>query len=279
MPFCGFLLANVINLNQMRACTAVHRPQGVNEEERSFIVKIIRTKDYADMSRKAANIISAQVIMKPDCVLGLATGGTPVGTYEKLVERYNEGDLDFSEVTSVNLDEYRGLPKEHPESYWSFMHRNLFDHVNIDPAHIHLPDGTNPDADDACAQYNQIIHSVGGIDLQLLGLGPNGHIGFNEPHDAFDLGTHCVDLAQETIEANKRFFDGNVDLVPKQAYTMGIRTIMQARKVLMVVNGAGKAEIVKKAFFGPVTPEVPASILQLHPDFILVGDEEALSLI
>ena len=279
MPFCGFLLANVINLNQMRACAAVHRPQGVNEEERSFIVKIIRTKDYADMSRKAANIISAQVIMKPDCVLGLATGGTPVGTYEKLVERYNEGDLDFSEVTSVNLDEYRGLPKEHPESYWSFMHRNLFDKVNIDPAKINLPDGTNPDAEDACAKYNQIIHAVGGIDLQLLGIGHDGHIGFNEPGEAFELETHCVDLTPATIEANKRFFDGNEDLVPKQAYTMGIRTIMQARKVLMVVNGAGKAEIVKKAFFGPVTPEVPASILQLHPDFILVGDEEALSLI
>ena len=279
MPFCGFLLANVINLNQMRACAAVHRPQRVNEEERSFIVKIIRTKDYADMSRKAANIISAQVIMKPDCVLGLATGGTPVGTYEKLVERYNEGDLDFSEVTSVNLDEYRGLPKEHPESYWSFMHKNLFDKVNIDPAKINLPDGTNPDAEDACTKYNQIIHAVGGIDLQLLGIGHDGHIGFNEPGEAFELETHCVDLTQETIEANKRFFDGNVDLVPKQAYTMGIRTIMQARKVLMVVNGAGKAEIVKKAFFGPVTPEVPASILQLHPDFILVGDEEALSLI
>ena len=279
MPFCGFLLANVINLNQMRACTAVHRPQGINEEERSFIVKIIRTKDYADMSRKAANIISAQVIMKPDCVLGLATGGTPVGIYEKLVERYNEGDLDFSEVTSVNLDEYRGLPKEHPESYWSFMHKNLFDHVNIRPEAIHLPDGTNPDAVDACAKYNGIIHSVGGIDLQLLGLGPNGHIGFNEPGEAFELETHCVDLTPATIEANKRFFDGNEDLVPKQAYTMGIRTIMQARKVLMVVNGAGKAEIVKKAFFGPVTPEVPASILQLHPDFILVADEEALSLI
>ena len=242
-------------------------------------MKIIRTKDYADMSRKAANIISAQVIMKPDCVLGLATGGTPVGTYEKLVERYNEGDLDFSEVTSVNLDEYRGLPKEHPESYWSFMHKNLFDHVNIRPEAIHLPDGTNPDAVDACAKYNDIIHSVGGIDLQLLGLGPNGHIGFNEPGEAFELETHCVDLTPATIEANKRFFDGNEDLVPKQAYTMGIRTIMQARKVLMVVNGAGKAEIVKKAFFGPVTPEVPASILQLHPDFILVGDEEALSLI
>ena len=242
-------------------------------------MKIIRTKDYADMSRKAANIISAQVIMKPDCVLGLATGGTPVGTYEKLVERYNEGDLDFSEVTSVNLDEYRGLPKEHPESYWSFMHKNLFDHVNIRPEAIHLPDGTNPDAVDACAKYNGIIHSVGGIDLQLLGLGPNGHIGFNEPGEAFELETHCVNLTPATIEANKRFFDGNEDLVPKQAYTMGIRTIMQARKVLMVVNGAGKAEIVKKAFFGPVTPEVPASILQLHPDFILVGDEEALSLI
>ena len=242
-------------------------------------MKIIRTKDYADMSRKAANIISAQVIMKPDCVLGLATGGTPVGTYEKLVERYNEGDLDFSEVTSVNLDEYRGLPKEHPESYWSFMHKNLFDKVNIRPEAIHLPDGTNPDAADACKKYNEIIHSVGGIDLQLLGLGPNGHIGFNEPGEAFELETHCVDLTPATIEANKRFFDGNVDLVPKQAYTMGIRTIMQARKVLMVVNGAGKAEIVKKAFFGPVTPEVPASILQLHPDFILVADEEALSLI
>ena len=242
-------------------------------------MKIIRAKDYKDMSRKAANIISAQVIMKPNCVLGLATGGTPVGAYAQLVEWYNKGDLDFSEVTTVNLDEYRGLPKEHPESYWSFMHKNLFDHVNIRPEAIHLPDGTNPDAADACAKYNDIIHSVGGIDLQLLGLGPNGHIGFNEPGEAFELETHCVDLTPATIEANKRFFDGNVDLVPKQAYTMGIRTIMQARKVLMVVNGVGKAEIVKKAFFGPVTPEVPASILQLHPDFILVADEEALSLI
>ena len=180
-------------------------------------------------------------------------------------------------MTTVNLDEYRGLPKEHPESYWSFMHKNLFDKVNIRPEAIHLPDGTNPDAVDACKKYNEIIHSVGGIDLQLLGLGPNGHIGFNEPGEAFELETHCVDLTSATIEANKRFFDGNADLVPKQAYTMGIKTIMQARKVLMVANGKGKADIVKKAFFGPVTPEVPASILQMHPDFILVGDEEALS--
>ena len=242
-------------------------------------MKIIRAKDYQDMSRKAANIISAQVIMKPDCVLGLATGGTPVGTYAQLVDWYNKGDLDFSEVTTVNLDEYRGLPKEHPESYWSFMHKNLFDHVNIAPAHINLPDGTNPDADAACAQYNQIIHSVGGIDLQLLGIGHDGHIGFNEPGEAFELETHCVNLTAETIEANKRFFDGNVDLVPKQAYTMGIKTIMQARKVLVVANGKAKAQAVKDAVTGPVTPACPGSILQLHPDCILVADEEALSLL
>ena len=242
-------------------------------------MKIIRAKDYADMSRKAANIISAQVIMKPNCVLGLATGGTPVGAYAQLVDWYNKGDIDFSEVTTVNLDEYRGLPKEHPESYWSFMHRNLFDHVNIDPAHINLPDGTNMDAEAECKRYDEVIRSVGGVDLQLLGIGHDGHIGFNEPHDAFDLGTHCVDLAQETIEANKRFFDGNEDLVPKQAYTMGIKTIMQARKVLVVANGLAKAKAVKAVVSGPVTPECPGSILQMHPDCILVADEEALSLL
>ena len=241
-------------------------------------MKIIRAKDYNDMSRKAANIISAQVIMKPACVLGLATGGTPVGTYKQLIDWYNKDDLDFSEVTTVNLDEYRGLPRENSQSYWSFMHANLFDHVNIDPKRIHLPDGTNLDADAECAHYDEIIREVGGIDLQLLGIGPDGHIGFNEPNAAFELGTHCVDLTESTIEANKRFFDKKED-VPRQAYTMGIKTIMQARKVLMVVNGAAKADIIKQAFFGPVTPEVPASILQMHPDFILVGDEEALKLV
>ena len=240
-------------------------------------MKIIRATDYYDLSRKAANIISAQVIMKPNCVLGLATGGTPVGTYKQLVEWYNKGDLDFSEVTTVNLDEYRGLPREHPESYWSFMHKNLFDLVNIRPEAIHLPDGTNMDSAAECAHYDEIIRQLGGVDLQLLGIGHDGHIGFNEPGAAFELGTHCVSLTEETIEANKRFFDGDVNQVPKQAYTMGIKTIMQARKVLMVANGAGKADIVKKAFFGPVTPEVPASILQMHPDFTLVLDAEAAS--
>lgn len=241
-------------------------------------MKIIRAKDYKDMSRKAANIISAQVIMKPNCVLGLATGGTPVGAYAQLVEWYNKGDLDFSEVTTVNLDEYRGLPKEHPESYWSFMHKNLFDHVNIRPEAVHLPDGTNPDAADACAQYNEVIHSVGGIDLQLLGLGVNGHIGFNEPADAFSLGTHQVELTDSTRQANRRFFS-SLEEVPTHARTMGVRDIMQARKVLMVANGAAKAQAIRDAFFGPVTPHVPASILQLHGDFTLVADEEALSLI
>ena len=242
-------------------------------------MKIIRAKDYQDMSRKAANIISAQVIMKPDCVLGLATGGTPVGTYAQLVDWYNKGDLDFSEVTTVNLDEYRGLPKEHPQSYWYFMNENLFSKVNIDPAKTNLPDGTNLDTAAECARYNSIIHKLGGIDLQLLGIGPNGHIGFNEPGEAFELETHCIDLAPTTIEANKRFFDGNEALVPKQAYTMGIKTIMQARKVLVVANGKAKAQAVKDAVTGPVTPACPGSILQLHPDCILVADEEALSLL
>jgi glucosamine-6-phosphate deaminase len=239
-------------------------------------LRIIKAKDYEEMSRKAAGVIAAQVIAKPDSVLGLATGGTPVGTYAQLVEWYNRGDLDFADITTVNLDEYRGLPRTNEQSYWYFMHDNLFNHVNIKPERINLPNGENLDAEAACAQYNEILHSVGAIDLQLLGIGSDGHIGFNEPADHFPLETHCVDLEESTIEDNKRFF-ANKDEVPRQAYTMGIKTIMQAKKVLMVANGKNKAEIIKKAFFGPVTPEVPASILQMHPDFILVADEDALS--
>lgn len=239
-------------------------------------MKIILAKDYYDMSRKAANLISAQVIMKPNCVLGLATGSTPVGAYRQLIEWYDKGDINFSGVTTVNLDEYRGISRDNPQSYWYFMHQNFFNHVNLRPDHIHLPDGMNPDAEKACRDYNAVIRDVGGIDLQLLGLGLDGHIGFNEPGAAFELETHCVNLTKSTIEANKRFFEKKED-VPRQAYTMGIKSIMQARKVLMAVNGANKAEIVKKAFFGPVTPKVPASILQMHPDFTLVLDQEAAS--
>lgn len=239
-------------------------------------MKIYKAKDYKDMSRKAANIISAQMIMKPNCVLGLATGSTPIGTYDQLVEWYNKGDLDFSEVTTVNLDEYKGLPRTNDQSYYYFMHQHLFDRVNIDLERTNVPNGMEPDAEKECGRYEELIRSLGGVDLQLLGLGHNGHIGFNEPGEAFEKETHCVDLTESTIEANKRFFASAGD-VPKQAYTMGIKTIMQAKKILIVVNGENKADIVERAFFGPVTPEVPASILQLHNDVTLVGDEAALA--
>ena len=239
-------------------------------------MQIYKATDYKDMSRKAANIISAQVIMKPNCVLGLATGSTPIGTYQQLIEWYKKGDLDFSDVTTVNLDEYKGLPRTNDQSYYYFMHQNLFDQVNINPENTQLPNGMETNSEKECARYESLIHSLGGVDLQLLGLGHNGHIGFNEPGEAFEKETHCVDLQERTIEANKRFF-ASADDVPKQAYTMGIKTIMQAKKILVIVSGEDKADIVAKAFFGPVTPAVPASILQMHNDVTLVGDEAALS--
>ena len=235
-------------------------------------------KDYYDVSRKAANIMSAQIIMKPNAVLGLATGSTPVGMYKQLIEWYKKGDLDFSQITSVNLDEYKGLSGDNDQSYRYFMNTNLFDHVNIDKARTYVPNGLEEDSEKACADYNEIIRSVGGIDMQLLGIGGNGHIGFNEPGAAFEKETHCVDLTASTIDANKRFFEKEED-VPRQAYTMGIQTIMQAKKVLLVASGADKADALAKTIEGPVTPEVPASILQFHPDVTIVADEAALSLV
>lgn len=239
-------------------------------------MKVLKAKDYQELSRKAANVIAAQIIMKPNCVLGLATGSSPIGTYKQLIERYEMGDLDFSGVSTINLDEYKGLTRDNDQSYYYFMYNNLFKHVNIDLARTNIPDGTEPDSDKECARYNKVIADMGGIDLQLLGLGHNGHIGFNEPADDFATLTHCVDLQESTIEANKRFF-ASIDDVPRQAYTMGIQTIMQARKVLMVVSGADKADILNKVINGPVTPHVPASILQMHPDVTIVADEAALS--
>ena len=239
-------------------------------------MRIIKAKDYQDMSRKAANIISAQIILKPDCVLGLATGSSPIGAYQHLVEWYGKGDLDFSGVTTVNLDEYRGLPRDIAQSYYYFMHEHLFGKVNINTSRTFLPDGMEADQEAACKKYDETIRSVGGVDLQLLGLGHNGHIGFNEPGEVFEKGTHCVDLSERTIQANTRFFASEEE-VPRQAYTMGIQTIMMARKILLVVSGADKAEIVRDAFFGEVTPQVPASILQLHQDVTVVADAAALS--
>lgn len=239
-------------------------------------MKLYRAKDYYDMSRKAANIISAQIIMKPNCVLGLATGSTPVGTYKQLIEWYNKGDLDFSRVKTANLDEYKGLTRDNAQSYYHFMKQNLFMHVNIDVTNTHIPDGMESDAEKEAARYEEILRNLGGVDLQILGLGHNGHIGFNEPSDIFPKDTHIVDLQESTIEANKRFFE-SVDEVPRQAYTMGIGTIIRAKKILLMVSGEDKAEILYNALCGPVTPKVPASILQLHPDVIIVADEAALS--
>ncbi len=237
-------------------------------------MRIIKTADYNEMSKVAANIIAAQVTMKPNCVLGLATGSSPIGTYKELIKKYENGDLDFSDVTSVNLDEYRGLPRTNDQSYYYFMNDNLFNHVNIDKERTHVPNGEVEDAEEECGNYEALIKSLGGVDLQLLGLGHNGHIGFNEPAEQFAKTTNCVDLQESTIEANKRFF-ASIDDVPRQAYTMGIGTIMAAKKILVVVSGADKAAIVKKAFTGPVTPMVPASILQFHADVTVVCDAAA----
>ena len=241
-------------------------------------MRLIKAKDDQEASRQVANIISAQVILRPDSVLGLATGSSPIGAYQQLIEWYNKGDVDFSRVRSVNLDEYVGLAPSHEQSYAYFMHHNFFDFINIKPENVHLPDGLDPDAEGQGEKYDALIRSLGGVDLQLLGIGRDGHIGFNEPCGEFVKGTHCVELTQDTREANARFF-GSIDLVPKTAYTMGILDIMQARRVLMIASGSSKAAILKDAFWGPVTPQIPASILQLHPDFTLVADEEALAIV
>lgn len=239
-------------------------------------MKIIKAADYYHMSRMAANIISAQVIIKPDCILGLATGSTPIGTYEQLIRWYEKGDLDFSLVSSINLDEYKGISPKNEQSYQYFMNKYLFSHININSLNTHIPNGLELDTTKACNDYNEIIGKSGGVDLQLLGLGNNGHIGFNEPGSAFEKETHCVNLSQSTVDANSRFFTSMND-VPKQAYTVGIKTIMQAKKIVVIVSGESKAEIVKTAFYGPISPLVPASVLQLHNDVVLIGDEAALS--
>ena len=239
-------------------------------------MRIYQEADYAGMSRRAANLISAEVIRRPDCVLGLATGSTPVGTYQQLAVWNQRGDFSFKEVRTVNLDEYKGLAPTHDQSYRYFMQTNLFDHVNIEPANTNVPNGLAEDPEAECRRYNQVIRDLGGIDVQVLGMGHNGHIGFNEPEEAFELETHVVNLTESTIKANARFF-ASEDEVPKKAMTMGIKSIMQARQILVVVSGEDKADIVKRAFTGPVTPNVPASVLQMHPNVVLVGDKAALS--
>ncbi len=232
-------------------------------------MKIIRTKSYEEMSYEAAKVLAAQIVLKPNAVLGLATGSSPIGLYEKLIEWNKAGDLDFSAIRSVNLDEYCGLDGENDQSYRYFMDTHLFNFVNIDKANTNVPNGKAADYAAEGARYDALIESLGGIDMQLLGIGPDGHIGFNEPDAFFTKETHVVDLDPSTIEANARFF-ASADDVPRQAVTMGMGGIMGAKKVLLIASGASKKEILEKALFGPITPEVPASLLQLHPDLTVV---------
>ena len=232
-------------------------------------MNFITVDTYDELSRKAASIIAAQVISKPKSVLGLATGSSPVGTYNCLAEGCKNGDIDFSQVTSVNLDEYVGLSGDNDQSYRYFMNKNLFTKINIPIEATHVPDGCAADLISECSEYDKLISKLGGIDLQLLGIGLDGHIGFNEPDDVFVKETHLVELDPSTIEANARFF-ASTDEVPRKAVTMGMGGIMQAKKVLLIANGKNKEDILKKAFYGPITPKIPASILQLHPDVTVI---------
>ena len=238
------------------------------------MLQIIETESYDEMSRAAADVIADLVAERPECVLGLATGSTPIGMYACLVDDCKRGALDLSRVTTFNLDEYRGLDGAHEQSYRYFMDAHLFGPAGIDPSRTHLPDGADSDARAVCDAYERAIEEAGGIDLQVLGIGNNGHIGFNEPADEFAERTHAVELTESTISANSRLF-ASPDDVPREAYTMGVGTIMRARRVLLLANGAGKADIVARALHGPVTPQVPASALQNHPDVTVVLDKEA----
>jgi len=242
------------------------------------MIQLYVTEDYRKLSQKAAQVVAEQIQKKPEAVIGFATGGTPMGLYEELIGKYNQGEIDFSGITTFNLDEYVGLTREHPQSYYHFMWENLFSKVNVKKENIHFPLGIFTDATAVCRQYEAQIEATGGIDLQILGIGTNGHIGFNEPADTFEISTHLVDLADETIEANARFFGDKAE-VPRKAITMGVGSIMKAKSILLLASGKNKAEAVSHIYSGFVDPKVPASVLQLHPKVTLVVDKEAAQLI
>ena len=240
-------------------------------------MKVIKVKNYDELSRTAATIIAGVILSRPDCILGLATGSSPVGTYDQLAAMYEEGILDFSHVKSVNLDEYVGLDGSNDQSYRYFMNKNLFSRVNIKIENTYVPDGTNLDAAACCEAYNTLLKNIGTVDLQLLGIGPNGHIGFNEPGTPFTEETHIVTLTEKTRQDNARFFEGDINKVPTHAITMGIATIMKAKKILLVATGENKADAIKAMVEGEPTPEWPASVLQNHQDVVVIVDEAAAS--
>ncbi len=241
-------------------------------------MKIFIVDDYEQMSIKAATIVASQVILKNSAVLGLATGSTPEGMYARLVQMYKEGTVDFSEVKSFNLDEYIGLAPDHHQSYNYYMHQHLFNHINIASDNIFIPDGKTEDIELFCKEYDETIAAAGGIDIQVLGVGVNGHIGFNEPDRHLETGTNAVFLTQETIDSNSRFF-AMIEEVPRRAITMGMKSIMHARRIILLASGLNKAPIIKEMVNGRVRTEVPASFLQLHREAILVLDREAASLL
>jgi len=239
---------------------------------------VIIKENYEEMSKRAAEIVAEQIRLKPNCVLGMATGSSPIGLYKELIGMHREKGLDFSKLTTFNLDEYIGIPPEHPQSYHYFMYHNFFNHINIDPRYIYIPHGMTKDIERFCLWYEKAIESCGGIDLQILGIGANGHIGFNEPGSSLGSRTRIKTLSKKTVDDNARFFK-NKDEVPVYAITMGIGTIMDARKIIVIASGKNKAEAVYNAIEGPITQTVPASILQLHRWVTVVLDEDAASML
>ena len=237
-------------------------------------MRVIIEKDYEAISRKAAEFVAEIVRNKPDCVLGLATGSTPIGLYKELIRMHKEEGLDFARVTTFNLDEYYGLAPAHDQSYHYFMHDNLFNYINVSPANIHVPSGTAPDVEVSCARYEEMIEEAGGIDIQVLGIGSDGHIAFNEPGSSLASSTGLVTLTEETVKDNARFFE-TAEEVPRFAVTMGVGTILETRKCLVLASGAKKAGIIAEAVEGPITSQITASALQMHPDTVVIVDEEA----
>ncbi|MCD2501787.1 glucosamine-6-phosphate deaminase [Clostridium sp. NSJ-145] len=241
-------------------------------------MKLIVTKNYEELSKVAADEFAKVIIEKPEAVLGLATGGSPVGMYKELIAKCENNELDFSKCTSINLDEYIGLNPEHEQSYRNFMNTNLFNHINIDKAKTFVPNGLAENLEEECKNYDKKIEELGGIDVQLLGIGNNGHIAFNEPGEELSAGTHIISLTESTIEANARFFD-SIDEVPRKALTMGLGGIMKAKKIILIASGEGKAEAIKGLFSGKITTDNPATMLQMHRDVVVIIDEAAAKLI
>lgn len=237
-------------------------------------MKVIIVKDYEEMTKKGAELIAEVVNHKPEAILGLATGSTPEGVYDELIAMNKSGEVDFSKATTINLDEYYGLSGDHPQSYRYFMNTKLFNHINIDKKNTYVPNGMAKNLEEECKSYDERIVNLGGIDLQLLGIGNNGHIAFNEPEDELNYGTHLTHLTESTIEANSRFFS-DMEEVPKEALTMGIGSIMKAKKILLLASGEGKAEAIRELTSGKITTTSPATMLQMHHDVTLILDEKA----